>query len=84
MIHAALLLATIPQDRPQPTQEPITGYDVSVQVSTSQVKTYEAPDRDSLDADEMRRDLERLIWDGSGGPPNRAQRRAASRRARTR
>ena len=84
MIRALMLLAAIPPDRSQPTQEQATGYDVSIRVSASQVKTYEDPDPDSLDAAEMPRDLERLIWDGSGGPPNRAQRWAASRRARTR
>lgn len=84
MIQALLLLASIPPDQSQPTQERATGYDVSIRSAASQVKTYDAPDHDSLDAAEVRRDLERLIWDGSGGPPNRAQRRAASRRARTR
>ena len=84
MIQALLLLASAPPDRSQPTQEQATGYDVSIRASTSQVKTYDAPDRDSLDAAEVRRDLERLIWEGSDWPPNRAQRRAASRRARTR
>ncbi len=84
MIRALPLLASTPPDRSQPTQEQATGYDVSIRSSTSQVKTYDAPDRDSLDAAEVQRDLERLIWDGSDGPLNRAQRRAASRRARTR
>lgn len=84
MIRALMLLAAIPPDRSQPTQEQATGYDVSIRASASQVKTYEDPDPDSLDAAEMRRGMERLIWNGSGGLPNRAQRRAASRRARTR
>ena len=53
MIQALLLLASIPPDRSQPTQEQATGYDVSIRASTSQVKTYDAPDRDSLDTTEV-------------------------------
>lgn len=84
MIQALLLLASIPPDRLQPTREQATGYDVSIRSSASQAKTYDAPDRDSLDPAEVQRDLGRLIWEGADVPPNRAQRRAASRRARTR
>jgi hypothetical protein len=79
----ALLLAAVPPDQLPPTPERATGYDVSIRFSTSQLRTYEPSDCGPVDPAVMYRELERLFLDGSGegGPPNRAQRRAALRRS---
>ena len=63
MIRALMLLAAIHRtgrSRPRAGHR----YDVSIRFSASQVKTYEDPDPDSLDAAEMRRGMERadLEW----------------------
>lgn len=79
MIRAALLLAAIPLDQIQPAPEP-------VQVSESELKVYEAAEHCPMEDDALLHErARRFLCDFDEiGPPNRAQRRAAKKRARVR